>query len=72
MAEKEQKNDSERRAIINGRRKCDQFCSMHDSIVASQEEIKNGFKWLIGMHVTELLALIAGMAGIIGVLLSKG
>ncbi len=70
MDDKKEK-DKERRLIVNGRRECDQFCSMHGSIVAGQQEIKTGFKWLIAMHVSELLALIAGMAGIIGVLLSK-
>lgn len=71
MTEEKSKKDLERRVIIPGRRECDQYCAMHDSIVASQEEIKSGFKWIIALHISHLLALIAGLFGIIAILISK-
>jgi|GEM_PF-4459722 len=48
-----------------------QFCPMNDNVIATQCEIKRGFKWLIGLLVGELMAIIAGLSGIIGVLISK-
>jgi hypothetical protein len=48
-----------------------QYCPKHDHVISTQCEIKKGFKWLIGLLVTELMAIIAGLSGIIGVLISK-
>jgi len=71
MAKTEKFENGERRVIYPGRRNKDQFCYMHDHVVSTQCEIKRGFKWLIGLLIGELVAIIAGLSGIVGVLLSK-
>ena len=52
---------SEKRVNENGRRKADQYCPMHTSVVNGQREIKTGFKWLIGLHIGEYGIIISAL-----------
>jgi len=51
----------DKRVNDNGRRKTDQYCPMHTSIVNGQREIKAGFKWLIGLHIGEYGIIISAL-----------
>jgi len=63
----------EKRADKKGRRSTDEFCLMHESIVNSQQEIKSGFKWLIGLHIGEYGIIISALiAAVIFLAKSKG
>ena len=55
----------EKRLNGNGRRKADQYCPQHEFVVGNQRELRSWFKWLIGMHITELLAIIGGLFSIV-------
>ena len=55
-----------------GRRLTDEVCSLHQSLVDGQKDMRVVFRWLIALHIGEYAMIIGGLGAFVLFLLEGG